>query len=82
VLEARRSGGTEKGPAVDGMRRNRRGEDQQNCKNQKTHKTNKEEQYKEILKQIQGNLAKTKYEGKSKQKIIQRKLNTWKLKKT
>jgi hypothetical protein len=49
--------------------------------NQKTHKTNKEEQYKKILKQIQGNPAKTKYKGKSKQKIKQRKQNTGKPKK-
>jgi hypothetical protein len=50
----------EKGPVVDGERQNRCREDRQNCKNQKTQKTNREEQYREILKQIQGNPAKTK----------------------
>jgi hypothetical protein len=60
-LEARRGGGAEKGPAVDEEWRNRRGEDRQNYKNQKTHETNREKQYREILKQIQGNPTKTKY---------------------
>jgi hypothetical protein len=32
-LEAQRGGGVEKGLAVDGKWRNRRGEDRQNCKN-------------------------------------------------
>jgi hypothetical protein len=52
----------EKGPAMNGEWRNRRGEDRQNCKNKnKKHETNREKQYREILKQIQGNPAKTKY---------------------
>jgi hypothetical protein len=70
ALEARRGGGVEKGPAMDREWRNRRGEDQQNCKNKKTHKTNRVEQYREILKQIQGNPAKTKYKEKTKQSLI------------
>jgi hypothetical protein len=48
----------EKGQAVDGVRQNRRKKDRQNCKNKKTHKTNRKEQYREILKQIQGNPTK------------------------
>jgi hypothetical protein len=43
---------------VDGARQNKRKEDRQNCKNKKTHKTNRKKQYREILKQIQGNPAK------------------------
>jgi hypothetical protein len=43
---------------MDGVRQNRLREDQQNCKNQKTHKTNRKKQHREILKQIQGNPAK------------------------
>jgi triacylglycerol esterase/lipase EstA (alpha/beta hydrolase family) len=55
----------EKGPTVDRVRQNRRGEDRQNYKNQKTHKINRKEQYREILKQIQEKPSKTKYKGKS-----------------
>jgi hypothetical protein len=67
-LEARHSGGAKKGPAMDEVWRNRHGEDRHNCKNQKTHKTNRKEQNEEKLKQKQGNPTKTKYKGKSKQK--------------
>jgi hypothetical protein len=66
-LEARRDWGAEKGPTMDRVRQNRCEKDRQNCKNKKTHKTSINEQYKEILKQIMENPAKTKYKGKSKQ---------------
>jgi aminopeptidase N len=39
-------------------------------KTKKTHETNREKQYRKILKQIQGNPTKTKYKGKSKQNKI------------
>jgi hypothetical protein len=62
ALEARRGGGAEKGLAVDGVRQNRLREDRQNCKKKKkhthTHKINRKKQYREILKQIQGNPTK------------------------
>jgi hypothetical protein len=46
---------------MDGEWRNRRRKDWLNYKNQKTHKINKGEQYREIL---QENPTKTKYKGK------------------
>jgi hypothetical protein len=80
-LEAQCGGGAKKGPAMDGVRRNRRREDRQNCKNKNTQNKQK--------RAIQGNTkantgkpSKTKYKGKSKQKIKQMKKNIGKPKKT
>jgi hypothetical protein len=66
-LEARRGGGAKKGPTVAGEWQNRRGEDRQNCKNQKTQENKQKEA-------IQGNTkANTMKPNKNK---IQMKIKT------